>query len=209
MAQSTWHVSQRILASAEILFAENSYSKTTIANIARDANIATGNVYRYFSTKKAIFDAVITTEFVKELERLTHQRVEVLNQTSEWSEVSSMEEAAAGRLLAFWIANRKKMVILLSGSMGTEYENYQQNYIDSMYEQSIKNLPNFRPDIADNEIFRFTFRKQLSDTVSGIALILKTFESEKSIIEAFSSSWAYQAAGIQSLIEWHTTDRKE
>src|SRR2546427_6187789 len=49
----------RIMAAAEERFADCGYRRTGIAEIARDAGIAPGTVYRYFENKEEVFRAVM------------------------------------------------------------------------------------------------------------------------------------------------------
>lgn len=48
----------RILDSAEKLFRHYGYSKTTVADIARDLGMSTANIYRFFASKTEIHQAV-------------------------------------------------------------------------------------------------------------------------------------------------------
>lgn len=48
----------RILDSAERLFRHYGYSKTTVADIARDLGMSTANIYRFFASKTEIHQAV-------------------------------------------------------------------------------------------------------------------------------------------------------
>ena len=48
----------RILATAERLFREIGYLKTTVADIARTLKMSPANVYRFFNSKKAIHEGV-------------------------------------------------------------------------------------------------------------------------------------------------------
>jgi AcrR family transcriptional regulator len=52
-------VRTRILAAARRRFADFGYRRTGIAEIARDAGIAPGTVYRYFTNKEEVFRAVM------------------------------------------------------------------------------------------------------------------------------------------------------
>ncbi|ACR78854.1 TetR/AcrR family transcriptional regulator [Kosmotoga olearia] len=57
----------RILKSAEKLFAEKGYANVSISEIAKDAKVGKGTIYVYFSSKEEILDAValrIFEEFV-------------------------------------------------------------------------------------------------------------------------------------------------
>lgn len=48
----------RVLESAERLFREYGYHKTTVADIARALGMSPANVYRFYDSKRAIFEAV-------------------------------------------------------------------------------------------------------------------------------------------------------
>ena len=50
---------QRILASARQRFESFGYRRTSVAEIAREAGIAVGTVYRYFKSKEDVFLAVV------------------------------------------------------------------------------------------------------------------------------------------------------
>lgn len=49
---------QRVLVAAEQLFREYGYQKTTVADIARAMEMSPANVYRFYESKRAIFEAV-------------------------------------------------------------------------------------------------------------------------------------------------------
>ncbi len=50
---------RRILEAARKRFEASGYRRSTIADIARDAGVAVGTVYRYFESKEEVFVAVI------------------------------------------------------------------------------------------------------------------------------------------------------
>jgi AcrR family transcriptional regulator len=50
---------ERLLAAAEELFGQRSYSRTTVADICARAGMATGSFYAYFDSKAEIFAAVV------------------------------------------------------------------------------------------------------------------------------------------------------
>jgi AcrR family transcriptional regulator len=51
-------VRQRILVTAERLFRNIGYQKTTVADIAKELGMSPANVYRFFDSKKAIHEGV-------------------------------------------------------------------------------------------------------------------------------------------------------
>jgi TetR/AcrR family transcriptional regulator len=52
-------VRARILAAAERRFAAHGYRRTGVAEIAREAGLAAGTLYRYFASKEDVFRAVV------------------------------------------------------------------------------------------------------------------------------------------------------
>jgi len=50
---------ERLLAAAEELFGQRSYSRTTVADICARAGMATGSFYAYFGSKEEMFAAVV------------------------------------------------------------------------------------------------------------------------------------------------------
>ncbi len=58
----------RILAAAEQRFADFGFRRTGIAEIARDAGVAPGTLYRYFESKEDIFRAVMREQLASWLD---------------------------------------------------------------------------------------------------------------------------------------------
>jgi len=50
---------ERVVVTAERLFREIGYQKTTVADIARRLRMSPANVYRFFDSKRAIYEAVV------------------------------------------------------------------------------------------------------------------------------------------------------
>ena len=195
-------VKKQIAHAAERMFARVGYKKATIGLIAEEAGVATGNIYKYYASKEALFHSIITAEFVAQFERLTRNRVASLIDPAKAESVRSIENGDAGKLLRFWIDNRLKVIIILSRAEGSTYESFADTYIQSITRQSMDNLPTTHPNLKDTDIFRFTFRSRLAETVRGVVSILETFEEEQQIVDAFATSWAYHYAGINAVIAW-------
>jgi AcrR family transcriptional regulator len=77
----------RIVATAERLFREIGYQKTTVADIAKALKMSPANVYRFFDSKKAINEAVAeritgeiraTASTIASSERLAAERMRML-----------------------------------------------------------------------------------------------------------------------------------
>src|SRR5689334_11594258 len=78
---------ERILVTAERLFREIGYQKTTVADIARTLKMSPANVYRFFDSKKAINEAV--------LERLIGEGEAVISGIADRQGLSATERLVA------------------------------------------------------------------------------------------------------------------
>jgi AcrR family transcriptional regulator len=65
-------VRERILTTAERLFREIGYQKTTVADIARDLRMSPANVYRFFDSKKSI-NAGVAKRLMDEVEQASRR----------------------------------------------------------------------------------------------------------------------------------------
>ena len=66
---------ENILQTAMRLFAAKGVRATSMADLAKDVGISTGNVYRYFPDKEALFYAVMPPEFVRKIETLLKRKI--------------------------------------------------------------------------------------------------------------------------------------
>lgn len=84
----------RILDAADRLFGHFGYSKTTVADIARDLGMSPANVYRFFASKLEIVEAIC--------QRLLAER-EAYNKA-----IVAAEGTAAERLKRFFVENHRR-----------------------------------------------------------------------------------------------------
>src|SRR5215467_6596100 len=62
MNRSETDVRERILVTAERLFREVGYQKTTVADIAKTLRMSPANVYRFFDSKRSITAGVVSRQ---------------------------------------------------------------------------------------------------------------------------------------------------
>ena len=198
-------VKNQITAAAETCFATDGFKKATINAIASQAGVATGTIYTYFKDKKRLFQAIVTPEFAEEFRRLTRKRIEAFAQPDGLDPQRALLSGEAGDLLRFWIQNRRKVIILLARSEGSEYEGFARDYVQNMASQTVEQARSQFPDMEITDLFVFMVNKYLADSVRGIVSILERFSKAEDIIKAFAASAAYQIAGINAFIKWCRT----
>ena len=195
-------VRERIFEAAETRFAEVGFRTATIGEIAQEAGVATGTVYKYFPDKEALFRSIITDDFVEELTGLTRQRIAAFARPGGMAEGQDPQEDESGDLLRFFARNRRKVVILLGWGEGTRYEFFARDYQREMESQTLRQAAEQFPQLKMTRTFRFMVRNVLRESVRGIVAILSEFEDEASIREAFSAAMGYRLAGMNGLVRW-------
>lgn len=91
--------SERILDEAERLFRHYGFTKTTVADIARELGMSPANVYRFFPSKSAIHEAIATRMLATQEVALQH--------------ISELPIPAADKLRRFVIERYRSTVTLM------------------------------------------------------------------------------------------------
>ena len=194
----------RVLAAAEQAFAEAGYEGATVAGIAERAGVSTGNVYRYFESKDALFYEVLPDSFPATFLRLVRKRVRALARSADLTALDAAARAEAEELLRFWIEHRRRVVILLDRSKGSRYEDFAAQFVRALMRPTLAKLQADRgaPLTAST---RFVLEQIFRNTVRTIVAILEAHEDEAAIRDAFQGFWSYQLAGLAGFTKWVAT----
>jgi len=194
----------RVLAAAEQAFAEAGYAGATVAGIAERAGVSTGNVYRYFESKDALFYEVLPDSFPATFLRLVRKRVRALARSADLTALDASARNEAEELLRFWIEHRRRVVILLDRSKGSRYEDFAAQFVKALMRPT---LVKFQADRATplTPSTRFVLEQIFRNTVRTIVAILEAHEDEASIRDAFQGFWSYQLAGLAGFSKWVAT----
>ncbi|HEX8699896.1 MAG TPA: helix-turn-helix domain-containing protein [Myxococcaceae bacterium] len=194
----------RVLTAAEQAFAEAGYEGATVAGIAERAGVSTGNVYRYFESKDALFYEVLPETFPATFLRLVRRRVRELARTEDLTALDASARAAAEELLRFWIEHRLRVVILLDRAKGSRYQEFAAQFVKTLMRPTLAKLRADRgvPLTAGTH---FVLEQIFRNTVRTIVAILEAHEDEASIRNAFQGFWSYQLAGLAGFTRWVAT----
>tara|TARA_R110000868_G_C10721875_1_gene750879 strand:+ start:152 stop:784 length:633 start_codon:yes stop_codon:yes gene_type:complete len=195
-------VRSKILEAAEREFADKGYSGATMASIARTAGVATGNLYRYYANKDALFYTLFTEDFAATFLALLRKRVGSLLRTPNLEELPQTAQRDGNELLEFWIANRRRVVVLLARAQGSAYETFSEQFVEVLLKPTLRQFREQAGNTRLRPVVRKTLRTIFDNTVNAIVTILSETESEPSTREAFAVFWSYQLAGLQGLRMW-------
>ena len=112
-------VREKILKAAIAEFKENGYANASIRNIAVNAHISLGNIYRYFTNKEALYCAVV--------EPLMEEIVRKIDSEFEHGNVEAKDVSDA--TVDFIWENRDKLEIINQGNTAF-FESFRKMLVD-------------------------------------------------------------------------------
>lgn len=121
-------IRDRILAAAVDEFKEQGYSNASIRNIANNAEISLGNIYRYFNNKQSLYFAVINV-FMENVKQFVDNEFCFAGRSMK--EISEL-------LIAFIMKYKNELIIISKGN--TVYYETFVNYIVGIIATQIKEL---------------------------------------------------------------------
>lgn len=192
-------VRERILAAALATFAERGYLQATLADIARGAGIAPSNVYKYYGSKAALFDAVVTAADAARLFRLLRARLREFDTLDGWTGAHAGGSAHARALLDFWVEKRLVVLVLLNGAEGTRFATVRTRMALEMTRR-VRRYVRRQTGAAPSPHLDMVLREIFTHTVSMVAAILERYATAADIGQAFATFWSYQLAGLEGLI---------
>lgn len=195
-------VKERMEAAGARVFARAGYRGATMAAIAREAGVSTGNLYRYFESKDVLFDVVVTEAIAEDHLGLLRRRVGSLVRTEDLTRLDPAAQRDGEALLAFWVAHREVVVVLLAGAEGTPWEGYRDRFVQALMKPSTAALRERAGSRRLPAVIRRTLERVFENTAQTLVSILRENETEDAIREAFAAFWSYQLGGLRGLQEW-------
>ncbi|HSL57052.1 MAG TPA: helix-turn-helix domain-containing protein [Acidimicrobiales bacterium] len=183
-------VRDRILAAASDEFYDHGFDGATLAGIARRAGTATANIYRYVPDKVALFEAVITDEFVAHLDDLIARRVAALTEPLDAA-------PAADELLGFWLTHRRQVATLLDHTGPTRRGAYPQHFVTQLVDHLEASAP--RPLSAHE---RALAALVFDNTRRAIVAMLRLDLDDDATRHLIGGFWSYQLPGLDGLRAW-------
>ncbi len=187
-------VRRRIEAAALVVFARSGFHGASMAAIAREAGVSTGNVYRYVDGKQALFDTVVDEAFVARFRALLDARVASLASLDDMRRLDSSAAERQAELLDFWIDHRLQVVVLLDRSEGTAREAFGAAFVRTLAARALASMGDPQEATA-----RFVVERIFDGTRRTLVAILEDHEDPDAIRAAFRTFWSFQLAGLVGL----------
>jgi AcrR family transcriptional regulator len=192
----------RIEEAALRVFAENGFRSSTMADIAREAGVSTGNIYRYYANKDALFYSVVSPDFVDRFRDRIGMKMKTadgvdLREVQSYRPMQIQDEAAK----SFFAENRLSIVILLNRAAGTRYEGFRRELVDFTAENALRYLKTMTGrDLLLSKTKRWLLGLIYDNMYEAIAGILTRYEDRDEIAAAYDTFFEYHYQGIAKFL---------
>lgn len=201
-------IKERIDRSALRLFSRSGFADATIARIAREAGISTGNVYNYYKNKERLFYALVPKSFVEQFLQLLRSKYKATDGRSLDNIMSYGPMVLRDRQMRnLLVENRERIIILLDKSEGTRYESFRGDLVKFMvqnvreYATSMEGRGRVAMDGMKYRLLSVIYDNLLQAFVE----ILKEYETEAEIGESYECLLSYHYGGVSRFLEQGST----
>ncbi len=195
-------IRKRLLEVSRKSFLENGYQKTTMRDIAKEANVTLSNIYNYFKNKDEILE-VILEPVLSDMEQLLNRYNDPYYATNNWIEVKDVSEMDEfQKYVRFIITYQKEFDLILHKCSGSKYENIKDYFIDRYTKVSKdylqlmkKKYPQVNKNISD-----FFMHTMASWWIQIVSEIVSHNLNEKEILDFLKEYMTFGTGGWKRLM---------
>lgn len=193
-------IKEKIDLAALTVFAEKGYSKAKISDIAENAGISVGNIYRYYKSKEEIFYFILPESFLILVKSLLIEKISIIKDKNIeiYKELDKMW-VLNDEFILFMIENKERILILFNNSQGTKYENSRYEIIEFII-KSVKDIYKINNKfLIDENKFDFILKGIYENVINMTLNVLKVSNDTKEVKEYIKTVNSYHMFGITSL----------
>jgi len=192
-------VREKIIDAGLHAFAASGFRVTTMQEVATGAGISTGNTYRYFADKRALFEAVVPARFCRDLLRLLRQRIEALKGIDDVRSLSADApyHLLSEELLRFCVEHRLRVVVVLTRAEGSPRARFGERVVGSLMRLATAHAASLGQPVRLTRAQRFALEQIYGGFIRAMAQILEQHEDEAAIRSAVEAYTSYHLAGLR------------
>lgn len=169
-----------ILEAAKVSFLENGYQKTSMRDIANETGITPGNIYRYFESKEALFDAVVEETYSALTDFVDVQFV--VTDLLQPDTYAKWRNYFTDSITGLTGTHREEMLILLDRSEDTKYKALMLAFYDLLENNVVSKIADYMLEEGkrfDRVIFSNLITRGFINSVKEIITHYGTEDIEK------------------------------
>lgn len=172
----------KIILAAKKEFMEKGFEKASMRTIASSAGMSAAGIYRHFSDKEAMFQALLKPLFEQfELEFTKHKKREYTLLENNMQELMWHEKADIELFVNLMFSYHDELKLLLCHSKGTRHENFIHDFVSSEEKETYAYLKEAKANgIQINDVLPKELHLLLSAYYSAIfEIIVHDFTREE------------------------------
>ncbi|MGZ3419774.1 MAG: TetR/AcrR family transcriptional regulator [Polyangiales bacterium] len=191
-------IHERLAQAALVVFARDGYEGATVAAIASEAGVSTGNVYRYHASKEALFRAVVPDSLVHRFRALLAARLQTARGVRDLAtKPPESYLLASAELLGFTVEHRLAVLILLGRSEGSTHAKVRGEIEAELIRAAVTHAREMR---KLSEPVRFAIGRIYAGFLDTLVEALATFDDPARLRAAVEAFTAYHLAGLRTLL---------
>jgi AcrR family transcriptional regulator len=188
----------RIEKAAREDFLDYGFTKTSMRNIAKKAQISTSNIYNYFKSKEELFNSLIDPVYhkIKNLLLNLFETEKNLGENEFFKQISDVFAHPIGEIIK---QNAKELIILIDRSEGTKYEKFKENLIETIeshFTESVVHEKKMKDNYLNN---RFVMHIIANNLLEGLLELAKHYKNDEWVDSNIELLIKYHIHGISSL----------
>lgn len=148
-------------------FEKNGFAGTQMRTIARQSQTSIGNIYRYFTNKDDLFDAVVQPVYIK-ISALIFDLYK--NDPTSHANISLVAHRVSQGIMEVYKKHGRELFVLIDKNKGSRYENFMKTVI-KMVDERLKQEMSFNDD--PSQVLSFVIS---SGFVEGLFIVLRKYQ---------------------------------
>ncbi|MBX3019882.1 MAG: TetR/AcrR family transcriptional regulator [Bdellovibrionaceae bacterium] len=195
-------VRMNIAATALKLFCQRGFAETSMSDIAHSAKISTGNIYRYYRDKEALFAEILPDKFIRSIKTEINQLMILASHEVDFYKKTEGEyQAHLEHLIQILFENRERILILLSADPQSPHRRFRQTLEALLVRQAIRYLRQVHGrrnlDATERRLLQMIYRSFVENSFQ----ILRQAATEKSYRHQLRRLRSYHLPGLKSYFE--------
>ncbi len=197
-------IKEKILDAALKKFAEKGFKDTTMADIAGKAGLSVGNLYLYYKNKTALFNTIISPDFIREFKEILFQKIDSVSGVPlDNIRETSLYLIASETMINFYYENRLKIIIAMENTKVALFSGLKDeivNYLNNLFFHYLKSInKNLEPlEYENTRSLMQIIYVSLSNSILGI---LKLYEDKNDLQLNLQKLLDYHLSGLNSLVK--------
>ncbi len=184
-----------IIQSALTIFAQKGYRDTSMQDVSRLAGLSTGNLYRYFPDKRALYSAALPPELLGKLQAALDRKIAgwAGAPLAEDPETSPAEARFRGELIDLLVENRLQWVVLLREGMA-------ETLSDRLTTFFTRWLGTLRAPVELDDTRLMTVRSMYRNLINLFTAVLGENADQAGLSQALENCIDYHMAGLRAVM---------